>query len=1104
MSTVRRSKSDTNLHFEKQYTETMNTNLIASTLRPEKSYNLFNKSPSKRKLILKIDHSKTSFPDVVKLFLKRIFIAKVKIQNLFTDKVRSLKHTLDTVIDILLTNLENLEGEGGRGGPFQKLLLTTKDLLLTIRSLDYVNMYIEILYIINGKLRSIITNCENSTGVSYNCLLVIIRTLLFYYNDLFNYALVNTITINKFLDKLNKYFIKNVNESGGVLAGIMGKISKLTDSFYKLIGGDENLFIKVNSLGDYIFKHFVNCIDLDKRKISSNKLLTVYTKLRRRKSSNKLEMTWKSKKEVFIDVIIKMKYDHNLSLNRCFRDLFNSKLFYWKKSFIPKVKAEEVCRICYIGYPIEELVTHSYYCKENKLSINTISKSKEDISKIIHELKKAKDHLKQSGLLERSYSSLLFSPFTEKFIKEDPEDNESLFGEDRKDYNNVFDCLIRMLKSENEKPFCVYEKQPYRTISLNLLIGFIIRLILQKQSLEIMKNMQDMFIELFVSLHDKYRSVKYLLELIFQFRFTHTDDTEGVESLSEVVAIFTKKYHINTLVVKSKTLTHFRTMKENPPKQLNILNQSLREMDDIKKAKASLPDVRKISSRLKGLSEFTSNIVNITPIDNLTDDSCCNNSADSDSSGKDTCGQKEATYSYSPLNTDSTETDRKVYLKKSSLFKQINDNQDSSSDSDSEENNIPGSPYNEIVEIMEFDEDNEKPTHILNIIEPELITPQISINDFIFISRIGKGGYGHVDLCKRKGTGDIFAIKTIDRNKSRSELIEKEIMIFNEIAHELLVKCFYIFSDDANIYFVMEYIAGGDLSTFMESAAYGHDVIKLIAVEIILALEYLHSKGIIHRDLKPENVLISNNGYFKLTDFGLSEVKKAQNKFAIVKSNTSTLLKDNTNKEGASYILGTPNYIAPEMIRGEAIDPAIDLWSLGVVLYELYTYQQPFKSHSIETIYDNILNLKIDWGLLKEAVGVEICAMDLIKSLLVVDPAERLTSYAKIKAHPYFFNVQWDNLNSLDNRFVKGYVMKRMKNIKITASEKHNKPEINESPSFQSNSGSSNSSGEENKANIYVSERVDNLHIINIREWKKKTTSEVNSCLSDNLVDRIL
>jgi hypothetical protein len=344
------------------------------------------------------------------------------------------------VIGILLTNLENLKGEG----PFPEI-------------------------IINGKLRSIITKCE--IALSYNCLLVIIKTLLFYYNDLFNYALVNTITTNKFLDKLNKYFIKNVNESDGVLGGIMGKISKLTDSFYKLIGQNENR-------------------------------------------------------------------SHKGKQPEC----------------------------------IAELVMHFYYCKENKLSINTITKSKDYISKIIHELKKAKDYLKQSGMLERCYSSLLFSPFTEKFIKEDPEDNESLFGEDRKDYNNVFDCLIRMLKSENEKPFCVYEKQPYRTISLNLLIGFIIRLILQKQSLEIMKNMQDMFIELFISLHDKYRSVKYLLELIFQFRFTHTDDTESVESLSEVVAIFTKKYHINTLIYNSKTLTDFRTMKENPPKQLSILN----------------------------------------------------------------------------------------------------------------------------------------------------------------------------------------------------------------------------------------------------------------------------------------------------------------------------------------------------------------------------------------------------------------------------------------------------------------------------------------------------------------------------------------------------
>jgi serine/threonine protein kinase len=1090
MSQIRRSKSDTNLHFEKSYIDSTNTNLKTTTLRKGAGHNLF-KSPSKcNRYFNLLDHVKLSFPDVVKLFLKRIFLARIKIREIYTVGLKGRKETFDNVISVLLINLENLEKEY-KNSSFLNLLGTCRDLMLTMRSLDDVNMYIEILYIINSKLRCIITECARNSNVAYVSLLVMLKTLFFYYNDLYNFTLVYTIATNKLFDKLNKFLVRNVNESGAFLANVLGKISRLADSFYKIINFNDNFFIKTNSLGNYIFKNFLNCIDIDCRKLSSSKLLTVYTKLRRKGSSKVMEMSWKNKKEICTDVVIRLKDDHSVRLNRCFRDLLNAKLFFWKKSFIPKVDSEEVCRICHNGINIAELARHSYYCKAHKVLIANIHRSKEDISKIIFELKKTKDNLKQTGLFERSYSSLLFSPVTDKFIKEDPEDNESLFNDDRKDYNNVFDCLIRMLKSENEKPFGFYEKQPFRMISLNLLIGFTIRLILQKQSLEIMKNMQDMFIELFSCLQNKFKAIKYLLELVFLFKYVHPDnpDTIGLTNLTEMVTIFTKKWSSNP--PSKSRITHLNTMKENPIKKLTGINKNLREMDNIK-AKTPVPDIRKISSRLKGLSEFSGNVVNITPFENVTnDESYFNNSVDSEyTDAKDS--------NYSPLNTESTESGIKTYVKKASLFKQINDNQESSSSSDSEsenENGMPGSPFNEIVEIFEFDEDNEKPCNYLNI-ENEINTHQISINDFIFISRIGKGGYGHVDLYKKKETGDIFAIKSINKSKSRGVLIENEILIFNEISHELLVQCFYIFSDDVNIYFVMEYVAGGDLATFMESAAYGHDIVKLIAVEIILALEYLHQKGIIHRDLKPENVLLSNNGHFKLTDFGLGEIKKTQNKFAIVKSSTHSLLGKENKEEGSSYVLGTPNYIAPEMIKGEAVGSALDLWSLGVVLYELYTYQQPFKAQAVELIYENILNLKIDWNLLKEAVSGDFAAFDLIKNLLVINPNERLTNYTKIKSHPYFSNVLWDNLSSLDNRFVKGYVLKRLKNMKITTTVR----EKNESLQL---SKSSNSSGEESK-DIYISERVDNLHIINIREWKKKTTTEVNCCLSDNLIDRIL
>ena len=150
----------------------------------------------------------------------------------------------------------------------------------------------------------------------------------------------------------------------------------------------------------------------------------------------------------------------------------------------------------------------------------------------------------------------------------------------------------------------------------------------------------------------------------------------------------------------------------------------------------------------------------------------------------------------------------------------------------------------------------------------EEVLPSIYLHDFTTIIQIGKGGYGKVDLVRKNSTGELFALKTVNIKFLKEKCLEKslmhETMILNEINHECLVRCFYVFSDEENYYYVMEFIGGGDLQTLINKYNLNPNIIKIFISEMILAFDHLHSKEIFHRDVKPENILISNDVYIKL------------------------------------------------------------------------------------------------------------------------------------------------------------------------------------------------------------------------------------------------
>ncbi|OHT13084.1 hypothetical protein TRFO_03523 [Tritrichomonas foetus] len=228
----------------------------------------------------------------------------------------------------------------------------------------------------------------------------------------------------------------------------------------------------------------------------------------------------------------------------------------------------------------------------------------------------------------------------------------------------------------------------------------------------------------------------------------------------------------------------------------------------------------------------------------------------------------------------------------------------------------------------------------------------------------------------------------------------------------------------------MEYLPGGDLYSLLQNlGTLDEEVARVYTFQIAIALSYLHSHGIIHRDIKPDNILVDAEGFLKLTDFGLSYIGMVDRKKA----------KDDKVVESSSMV-GTPDYIAPEIVESKAHSFTVDWWSLGVMLYEFLYGEPPFHADSEKQIYDNIVNCNYSFPTRPDTVNqssssasnatgdinsedeeeddgfIEISeeAKDLIRGLLTLDPEKRLgaKSSDEILHHPWFKGLDPQNLKS--------------------------------------------------------------------------------------------
>ncbi len=206
---------------------------------------------------------------------------------------------------------------------------------------------------------------------------------------------------------------------------------------------------------------------------------------------------------------------------------------------------------------------------------------------------------------------------------------------------------------------------------------------------------------------------------------------------------------------------------------------------------------------------------------------------------------------------------------------------------------------------------------------------------------------------------------------------------------------------------VMEYLPGGDVFSLLRNlSCFSEEMARHYIAELVVALAYLHAQGVVHRDLKPDNMLISRDGHIKLTDFGLSAMGllEKQEEFRPCADQP-----DDADEEEKA--VGSPEYLAPEVMLGTGSNHMVDWWAVGVMLYEFLVGITPFYGDTIEDVFQNILAAEINWP---EPPDPELSddAKDLIQRLLSVNPAERIghSGPGEIKAHPFFAGVDWDNM----------------------------------------------------------------------------------------------
>ena len=318
---------------------------------------------------------------------------------------------------------------------------------------------------------------------------------------------------------------------------------------------------------------------------------------------------------------------------------------------------------------------------------------------------------------------------------------------------------------------------------------------------------------------------------------------------------------------------------------------------------------------------------------------------------------------------------------------------------------------------------------------------KISIFDFEPLKIIGKGAFGEVRVCKYIPNGSIVAIKKMKKEemhkKNQVLHVRAERDVLSEAKNEWIVDLKFSFQDQNYLYLGMEFLPGGDLmSLLMARDILPEQEAKFYAAEIVLAIESVHKLDCIHRDLKPDNVLIDADGHIKLSDFGLSKkldfklmdnYSQNDSKGNFKNNNLNNMkgyknmsyaqqfsqfknIKNKKRRAFAFSTVGTPDYIAPEVIRQKGYGQEIDWWSLGVIMFEMMIGYPPFFSESSTETCKKILDWKNSLNIRPEA-NISKEAEDILRKLISGQETRLGTNGAdEIKNHPFFKGIDWNHI----------------------------------------------------------------------------------------------
>ncbi|CAD8138347.1 unnamed protein product [Paramecium octaurelia] len=242
--------------------------------------------------------------------------------------------------------------------------------------------------------------------------------------------------------------------------------------------------------------------------------------------------------------------------------------------------------------------------------------------------------------------------------------------------------------------------------------------------------------------------------------------------------------------------------------------------------------------------------------------------------------------------------------------------------------------------------------------------------DYSLEKMVGKGNFAKVYQTINKETKKLYAVKVFEKSKIKNSetdrlALVKEMTIMRKLDHKGLIKMYEVYEDDSNVFFILEYLEGGELHNHIQkNQKFPEKVVAKILATVLDSLDYLQKQNVLHRDLKPDNLILRNKGILDdvvITDFGLADIYSSTGNYMFSRC-------------------GTPGFVAPEVLQDKLYDYKIDIFSVGCLMYLLLTHKQAFRGSNYDEIVMKNYHCKVDYQSIDNDISAD--AMSLLKQLL--------------------------------------------------------------------------------------------------------------------------